>query len=422
MGKEIKKLFEKDLVIKIVSILIAILIWFLVLDKDNPFEERTLAVPLFSNIEVLQYNNIQIVGTQLPTSIDIKIKGRRQKIMAVTANDLSATIDFSGITESGTKRININTPKYLGDQDIIISGINPTAVSLNFERVVGKQYPVNVEYKGKLPTGYELVNIKVDPNNVILEEKESSISKVSKVVALINLDEIQDNKEIVLRGTVLDSKGQTLRQFDGKVPIIVSFDLAKRVPIVGMTKGEPAEDYYLKEIKYSIPSLRVLGSKSLLDSLIKINTEAIDITGQSASFKTPLIITPPKGATLLKEDTDLLSAEVVLARYATRSINIPSSSVSIYESDTTGTKEYKLSDAPIEITIKGKPEVINGVKGSDISLSINVNGLEQGEHVVALDIKLPNYVSLVGTYNVKVIIEAAPKDQPVTNPSDYNNP
>ncbi|MGI6123581.1 MAG: YbbR-like domain-containing protein, partial [Acetivibrionales bacterium] len=325
MNKLINSLFEKDLVVKIVSILTAILIWFVVLDSENPFEERTLAVPLSSNVDVLASNNFQIVGTQLPASIDVKIKGRRQKISSVTANDFRVTIDLSGVTSSGYKNIKINAPEYLGNQDIIMMGINPTSVALNFERVIGKQYPVEVEYTGSLPADYELMNLKIEPNNIILEEKESSISKVGKVVAYVNLDEADDKKEIVMRAVVLDTQGQPLKQFEGKVPVIVSFNLAKKVPVVTTTKGNPYNDYYLKEIKNSLTSVRVIGSRNVLDGIKSISTEPIDITDKTETFVTPLVTVLPKGATLFAEDAERLSAEVVIEKNISRTINMPSS-------------------------------------------------------------------------------------------------
>ncbi len=419
MNKLINNLFEKDMVIKVVSVLTAILIWFLVLDTDNPFEERTLAIPLTSNIEVLQARNLQIVGTQLPMSIDIKIKGRRQKIMGVTANDFKVSIDLSGITEPGMQRISIDAPKYLGDQDVLISGTNPSSVNLNIERRIGKPFPVSVEFQGKLPAGYELINVKA--NDVVLEEKESSISKVNKVVARVNYSEIKDNKEIVTTAVVLNSEGQALRQFEGTVPVIVTFDLAKRVPVTVATKGEPATDVYLKEIRYSQDYVRVLGSMNILDTITKFTAETIDIAGQSASFITPLVISAPKGATLYKEDADNLTAEIVLERLAIRSINMPTNLISIYESDLSGNKVYRVLEEFIPITIKGRPEEVNAVRSTDIKLSIQVNGFEIGEHEVPLKVQLPGNISLVGEYIVKLIIEEAPKD-PTTPTPVTNNP
>ena len=416
MNKLIDNLFEKDLVIKVISILTAILIWFLVADQDNPFEERTIVVPLSSNVEALQQNSLQIVGTTLPTSIDVKIKGRRQKIMGVTANDFNVSIDLSDVTESGTRSIKIETPQYIGDQDILISGMNPSSVNLRFEKIIGKQYPVTIEYTGKLPAGYELVNVRVDPSNVILQEKESSISQVGKVVAQINLDNIKDSNEIVMRGTVLDTEGKTLKQFEGQVPIIVNFDLVKKIPVSAATKGEPAVDWYFKEIKYSLSEVRVQGTRSVLDGITRLMAEAIDITGQTGTFKTPLTLTLPKGASLLKEDADALMAEVILDRLVTRSITLPASAITIYQVDTTGTKKYSITDETIPITVKGRPDSVNAVKAGDIKLSIQVENLEEGTHEVPLMVQLPNSVSLVGEYSVKVLIEKVTEEQPTTGP------
>ncbi|MGI6084539.1 MAG: YbbR-like domain-containing protein [Acetivibrionales bacterium] len=412
MNKLINSLFEKDLVVKIVSILTAILIWFVVLDTENPFEERTIAVPLTSNVDVLQNNNFQIVGTPLPAYVDVKIKGRRQKISSVTANDFKVDIDLSGVTVPGYKRININAPEYLGDQDIIMMGINPSSVTLNFERVVGKQYPVEIEFIGSLPSGYELVNLKVEPNNVILEEKESSMSMVSKVVAYVNLDEADDNKEIVMRAVILDSEGQPLRQFEGKVPVIVSFNLAKKVPVIASIKGNPANDYYLKEITYSLSNVRVIGSKSVLDRITNVNTEAIDITDKSETFTAPLTASLPKGATLFAEDAERLSADVVIEKYVTRNINMSSSHISIFHGDTAGTMNYRITNDTVPITIKGKSADVNAVKASDIKLSVYVSDLLPGEHEVPLTVKVPNSVSLIGEYSVNITITAIP---PVEN-------
>ncbi len=409
--KMLNNLFERDSVIKVVSVFFAILIWFLVLDRDNPYDERTLAVPLSNNAEILEANNLQIVGTQLPLSIDVKIKGRRDRIMSVTGNDFEVSIDLSGITESGSRRVAINPPQYLGDQDIVIFAYNPSALNLNIERVVGRQYPVSVAYTGSLPAGYELVNLKFEPSTVILEEKESSMSKVSKVVAQINLNDIKDSREIMMKGIVLDADGQPLKQFEGKVPIIVTFDLAKSVPVTAATKGSPAPGYYLKEVRYSIPKIRVLGTRTLLDGLAKIDADPIDISNKSETFKTPLNFKLPEGLTALKADTDQLIAEVVLEKFATREIEVPSSQIFIYESDTSGNKEYRVADEWIKLTISGRAEFINTITKDDIRLSVDVGGLGKGEHQVSLSVDLPGDATLVGDYNVKVIINEAPEDQ-----------
>lgn len=404
MNKLINDLFEKDVVVKIVSVLTAILIWFVVLDSTNPFEERTITVPLTSNMDVLQSKSLQIVGTQLPTSVEVKIKGRRSKISAVTVNDFKASIDLSDVSKPGYEKIDIDEPEYTGSQKIIIMGISPETVSLNFEKIIDRQYPVNVEFTGSLPAGYEILNLKVDPSNVILEEKESSISRVSKVVAFVNLDEADDNKEMVIRGSVLDSNGQLLKQFEGKVPVIVSFNLAKKVPVTVAATGKPSTDYYLKDIRYSMSEVRIIGARNLLEEIRAVSAEAIDITNRSESFYVPLQIKTPKGVTIHKEDSDRLFAEVIIEKYITKTISLSSGSVSIYGGDSSGTIEYRVTDTSIPVILKGKVEDVEAVKAADIRLSIRVNGLEPGRHEVPLTVQVPDTVTLVGEYSVNVVV------------------
>lgn len=410
MNKPNKKLFEKNSVIKAVSVLIAVLIWFLVLDQDNPFEQRILAVPLTTNQQVLDDNNLQLVGTQLPTSVDVKIKGRRNEIMGVTSNDFQVTLDLSEVDDSGTKRIEIGRPEYFGEKDIVIASFNPVSVNLNFERIIGKQYPVVIEKIGKLPEGYEVLNLKVDPTIAILEEKESSINKVNKVIAQINLSEIRDSKEIIKKGIVVDSNGQQMKQFDGAVPLIITFDLVKTVPVSASAKGAPVQDYYLKEIRYSMPSIRVLGNMNLLDSLIKINSEPIDISGRDESFTTPLTLILPQGATALKEDRDKLSVEIVLEKFLIRDFEILSSRIAIYDSDATGAFSYRISDESVKLTLRGKADHLSKIDADDIRLSVSTLGLNPGEHIVPLSVNLPSGIIYAEDINVTIVIDEAVKN------------
>ncbi|NLU52169.1 MAG: hypothetical protein GXX10_04795 [Clostridiaceae bacterium] len=411
---KINDLFEKDSVIRVISVLIAIFIWFLVLDKENPFEERSLSIPLSNNAQVLRQNNLQLVGNTLPLTLDIKIRGRSNKVRAVTANDFKASIDLSGITSPGTRTINIDMPEYHGDEDIFITAVNPSSVTLTFERIIGKQYPVNIEFTGKLPAGYELVNLSVEPANVVLEELESSITKVDKVVAKVNLDEIGDTGELIMRGIALDAEGQPIRQFEGQIPVIVRFDLAKRVPVVAATRGRPGDDYYLKEVRYSLPGIRVIGKKSVLEGITKVNAEAVDITGKTSTFQVPLTLITPNDTKIMDSDAEQLTAEIVIEKLATRTFNVPARQISIYGSDMSGTRVYRVTNDPIPITIKGTPEAVNGVKTTDIVLSVQVNGFEDGRHEIPLMVKLPVDVTLVGEYTVEIVIESTTTETSTT--------
>lgn len=421
MNKRIKDFLQKDIVVKIISVLIAILIWFIVLDQDNPFEERTISVPLANNIEVLDSNNLQIVGTTLPLSVDVKIKGRRQRIQKVTQNDFKASIDLSEITESGLKTVKIPTPEYVGETDIIITGISPSSVRLRFEKVIGRQYPVSVEFYGSLPDGYQVVNVQVDPSNVILEEKEGVMARIKKVAATVNLEALRTTKELVMRATVYDTNDKPLSQFDGKFPVIINFDLAKIVSVEASVKGEPKRGWYFKDIILDTDKIAVIGSKEQLDALARIGSEQVDITGASASFTTELKLSLPKGITLLDKDTPV-TARIIIEPLANRKITIPASMIAIYNSDITGAKTYSLSQDSVDIIVEGKPEIIENLRLSDIRVNISVSNLDVGEHEVPVNVILPSGVSLKERAGVKVIITGNTTTEPTPEPTPDTTP
>lgn len=415
MNRLINKLFERDAVAKILSVLIAILIWFLVLDQDNPFIEKTITVPLSSNLEVLEARNLQIVGSSIPTTVDIKIKGRKKRVDSVSTGDFNAFLDLSGVEDSGIQTIEVQPPEYTGDKNIIITGVNPSTVRLRFEKFVGRQFPVNIEFTGNLPEGYEVVNQKVDPSVVLIEEKEGTLSRIGKVAALINLNDLSATKELVVRATVYDIDGEPMSEFEGKYPTIVSFDLAKRLPIITTVKGKPKAGYYFKTIVPDTSSVLVMGSKDLLDSLSKIEAEGIDIEGKSESFKTELSLKVPQGATLVDDSTPI-SAMVNIEALASRTINYPTSMISIYDSDVSGAYGYAIAASTVNIHVEGRAEQLQELDAEDIRCSISVKDLGEGEHEVPVTVSLPSGISLKEKPTVTVTITATAQET-VTKPT-----
>lgn len=416
MNKLIDKLFEKDIAVKIISVLTAILIWFLVLDQDNPFTERTISVPLTSNVDVLESKNLQIVGAGLPESVDIKIKGRKQRLDSVTPNDFKASVDLSDVAGSGDQSIKIEPPEYTGSKDIIISGINPTALKLRLEKIIGKQYPVNVEFSGKLPDGLEVVNLKVDPGNVLIQEREGILAKVNKVVTLVNLQDLSVTKELVIRASVYDTSGKPMSQFEGKFPTIVSYDLAKKLPVSTSVTGTPKDGYYFKEIVLDMPDVSVTGTKELLDTLTRINADAINIDGKSENFSTDLSLVMPKGAALLDTETPV-TASIMIQPLLTKTVSIPTSMISIYDSDTSGAWEYRLPVNSFSIKVAGRPELIQSLMLSSIQCSISVKDLGEGDYPAPVTVSLPYGISLKENVVIDVKIVANTPQEPTPTPT-----
>ena len=98
----IKGFFAKDLMWKIFSLLIALALWFVVMNTLNPAETKTFTAGLvFTNEQVLEDKNIIITNkAELEnTKVSIKVKGTRPALdeLSRDANrqQIAAYIDLS---------------------------------------------------------------------------------------------------------------------------------------------------------------------------------------------------------------------------------------------------------------------------------------------------------------------------------------
>ena len=210
MNKKLNQFFEKDLVLKIISILIGVLLWFIVLDQQNPLMERTISIPLRSNREVLESNNISLVSSNVPSTVDVVIRGRKQRIEKVSSNDFQAYLDFSSITDTETTEVPINLPEYIGDQDVIVLDVYPKLVKIKLENIVRKEFPVSVKWTGQLPEGYDAVNVKANPNTIILEDLESVVNNISSVAVTVD-------RQQLLEGTLLTGVSRSITKAEKRV-------------------------------------------------------------------------------------------------------------------------------------------------------------------------------------------------------------
>ena len=81
---------KKNLFFKILAVVIAIIIWFIVSVNNNPVEVKTISVPIqIQNERNLALRNLRIIN-EIDNFIDIQIKGAATEVGKVSSSDFSA--------------------------------------------------------------------------------------------------------------------------------------------------------------------------------------------------------------------------------------------------------------------------------------------------------------------------------------------
>ena len=182
-----KRGFFKTIWLKLLSLLIAFVIWLIVVNVDD-----YKVVKEIYNIPVEQINGSEIEESGLVfdvtsgETVDIVIEGRRSIVNTLSANDFTAVADLSKLSYTNTAKINVS-PKNSSYDDKITITVVDDAMSLSIEEKKSKQFELVVSTKGNVADGYALGKATTAPAVVNVTGPESLINKIKTVRVTVDV-------------------------------------------------------------------------------------------------------------------------------------------------------------------------------------------------------------------------------------------
>ncbi|MBP3736116.1 MAG: hypothetical protein J6I56_03770, partial [Lachnospiraceae bacterium] len=325
----------KNPVLKVVSLLLAILLWVLVSNINDPVIYRQ-----FSNIpvEIRNANRITEQG-QVYRVLDetdivgtVTIGAQRTKAEQLTADNIIAVADVDELTQLGTVPIRFSTNLYSGDLESIKGNID--YVRLDIENRKSTVFALQTTTSGALAEGYTLSDITTEQNQIRVTGPESIVSSISKAVA--NVDVSGARNTIVTYADIrlydqndrqISKEGLTMNITN--VRVTVNILSAKTLPLTFSTTGAPADGYLRSGTITANPSeILVKGRSSVLNSIdrIDIPAEVLDVTGRTSDLVQEVDITPylPDNVSFAQDDFEgLTEVRVGIVQAHARSIEIP---------------------------------------------------------------------------------------------------
>lgn len=306
-----KKRLTNNLLLKILSLLIAFTLWFVVINIDDPVDEKS-----FSNIKVNMVNtNVLTDQNKVYEVIDdtdvvrVRVEASRSLLDNLSASDIVAEADFSNVTANDMVEIKFYSLRSNDEIRNITGSIDK--VKLNIENRKSKRLMLRTETVGEPEEGYIVGMPQMDQNRVEVSGPESVISQITsaklKVDVSDSTSEISTYADILLydvHGKQITDKSITMNTSIVKVtvPILVT----KEVPIVVETMGTPAEGYKATgKVEQSVDSVMIAGEERLIAGISRIVVPAVDldITGDTQNLVKTYSIKRylPEGVTAVDE-------------------------------------------------------------------------------------------------------------------------
>ncbi len=418
----IGKTLTNNILLKGVSVAVAVVVWLLVVNVDDPIITSNIAgvAVQVQNEAYIESGGKMSLIKEGENIISVEVKGKRSIVDKLTPEDLVATADLKQIVNMNTDPIMVPiavTCSRLKSADLTP---NPRNLSVDIDDIMTQEYIVTVTSGESQPgKGYEIGTLSANPDKVSITGPQSLVRKIDKVVASVDASNLQENTTKQVGLEIIDKNQEKISEsqmnylkYDTSVPkVYVSVGLwaiQNDVSIKGGYVGKASDGYKVDKITFTPENISVAGSQEALEALtaegkvIRVPDETIDVTGKNSDFEVKVNIEKllPDNIKLTKDTSDTVIASVSILpqdskEYSVLTTNITGQNVAeglqlVYETE------------KVQIRIRENGAQLDQLKESDIKVSVDLSGRTEGTYLVPVKVSLPPGYDLVEQQNTTV--------------------
>ena len=377
------KMFRRNLGIKIISFLFAILFWLFVMNQgatDKLIADQTLTIPLVAN--GLPQN--MVVMTQLPL-VRVRVQGINP---SANIKDIYAQIDLSGgVPGERSYIIKVNTPPGTNVVDL-----QPSSIKLLIDSVQEKMIPVVATVTGNPADGYQVGSTLVRPSAVNVRGPSSILSTLDKVTTEISVTGAKDTIQVSRPVSFRDKEGKPIfgpnptadilsaypSTVDVIVPVMTKGLSTKMIPLKVTSTGTPAQGKALRSLIPAPDSVQVMGTPQALKGFDSLNLGPVDISNltEDKTFQISIDkVTLPPGVEFFDGTTLSIIAQIGPGVIQKRISGVP------VQIRNVGTGiDIDQSVPPIDIVVEGLPDSLKNLTSDQIQLWVDASGQVAGSY------------------------------------------
>lgn len=424
------KKIANNLSLKILSVAIAILIWLLVVNADNPIGTKSFVI---GDVQLLNEAYLDADGKMCmqddkQESIRVTIKTNRKTLDRITASDIKAVADLQQAVSLNTDPvmvpITVSCDKVLPDN----IEVTPQNLSIHIEDKDTQEFVVNVTTNNTKPDkGYEVGTLTSNPEKLKITGPTSLINKIDKVNASVDVDGASEDVTEETDVKIIDKNGEEFTDTDmaylniSKVSVTARlWKVRPEVRIKAEYEGTPADGYEVESISTTPNVISVAGSDEALSALeeqnntITIPSSATDVSGKDSDYEVKINISDylSQGLKLTSDSSEDVFVRVNILPQGSSVCEVPTKNIKVENAPES--MQVAFDTAKIEIRIKKTEEDLSDLKESDIKASIDLKDKTEGSFEVPVKIEIPEGYELVDEVTIGVEIS------PISTPAASN--
>lgn len=426
-----KKKITDNLSLKIMSVAVAVVVWLIVVNIDNPVGTNYYTI---TNVELINKEYVESSDTigkmcmpeENQDTVRVAITADKKTRDKIRVSDISAVADLQQAVSLDTNPVMVPitvtcSVSGIGPGDIKVT---PQNLSVNLDEKETQEFVVNVT-RGDTKPGkdYEVGSLTANPEKVRITGPKSLVNKIDKVNAAIELNgKTQDfTQEVTLsiidknQEALSDSEMNSLR-IENNAQVIVTakfWKIRQGVKISAGYVGTPAEGYQAGMIKTVPDTISVAGSTEGLetlaanDNVITIPSESIDISGESSDVEKKISLKDllPDNVKLTSDSSEDVWVTVSILPEGSREFSFPTKEIEVKNKP--DDLQVTFETAQIAIRIKSDSKDLDDLDVTkDIKASIDLEDKEEGNYEVPVTVSLPDGYEIVENVSTEVVISS----------------
>ena len=393
----------------LLSFLMAVAIWIVVVTFFSTEARTTIKdVPIDIDYNSSYLNlDLEIIDQSIET-VDVTVTGPRDVVGSLTKDDVIVYPNVNNVKMAGRYDLSLNAVKKSSIMEYQIESLSSYQVAVRFDHLTEKAFKIETDISNlTIPEDLMVDKITISPDNVLVKGPENTVSKIAKVVAIVQQQELNQTAVLPAELMLYDENGVELERTH------ISYDVEEfnvTVPVLKEITVPVVVDYTNVPAGFDVSTLKVALSQNEItlavpsrsaDSIKQFVVGYIDLGTLEADSPYVFDITLPAGYKNVKEVAQI-SATVSGEK-------LDSKSVSVKEIKLINAGEQKveiLTEVINHVEIVGEKSVVEELSADDVIAQIDMTqvALAQGQQTVEVDIIIPSTdkAFVRGTYYVTI--------------------
>ena len=426
-----KRKITDNIPLKIMSVAVAVVLWLIVVNIDNPTGTNYYTI---NDVELINKEYVESSDTigkmcmpeQNQDSIKIAITASKKIRDKIKVTDISAVADLQQAVSLDTNPVMVPITVTCSVPGVSSNDIKvtPQNLSVNLDEKETQEFVVNVS-RGDTKPGkdYEVGSLTATPEKVRITGPKTLVNKIDKVNATIELDGNTQDFTQDVNLTIIDKNQEALSdsemnslRIENNAKVVVTARLWKIRQGVGISAsyvGTPADGYEVGSVKTVPDTISVAGSTEGLESLaennnvITIPADSIDISGESKDVEKKISLNNllPDNVKLTSDSSEDVWVTVNILPVGSKEFDIPTKNIEVKNKP--DDLQVTFETAQIELRIKSDTKNMDDLDAKkDIKLSIDLDGKKEGNYEVPVKVVLPDGYETVEDVTTEVVISS----------------